>query len=338
MLKLEINFSNIIKIIVVAILVLLLFLMRDIFWLLFVAFIFTSSLNPLVNFFERKRYPRTLVVLTILLIFLCILGVFGLILIPTIIQQFDRISSLLPTVFSQSIYDKTSLGQWISYEQFSQIYQQSLESALNWLRTASFSILQLGIGLIGAFISAITVTVLTFYLLLDHDKIVDFLVDLLPKTNQEYTKNLILKTENKLGTWMRGQILVMLIMATITYFGLISLGIHSALAIALVAGLMELVPFVGPTLTAIPAILVASSQSSYHVIGVIILFFVLQQIEGNLVVAKIMNRAIGLHPIVVILAVTIGAQQGGPVGALLAIPVTTVGYIFFQEWQERRSI
>jgi len=338
MLKFEINLGNIGKVLGIVVLALLLFLMRDIFWLLFVAFIFTSALNPLANLLQKKGLPRTGVILLILFLFLFIIGIFALILIPTIASQFDRIFGILPSILNQGIYDKSGLSSWISYERFSQIYQQSIDSFLTWIRTASFSLLQLGIGLLGAFISAITITVLTFYLLLDHDKVVDFLVDLLPEKNKYYAKNLILKTETKLGTWMRGQITVMLIMAVLTYIGLVSLGVHSALALALIAGLMEVVPFVGPTLTAIPAILVASSQSTYHVLGVMVLFFILQQIEGNVVVAKIMNRAVGLHPIIVIIAVTIGAQQGGPLGALLAIPLATVSYIFFQEWQERRKI
>lgn len=338
MFKLEIGLGNIGKILIFIVLGLLFFIMRDVFWLLFVAFIFTSALNPLANHFQKKGFSRTAVTLTILFIFLLTLGVFGLILIPTIASQFDRIFGILPSILNQEVYDKSGMSGWISYDRFAQIYQQSIDSFLTWIRTASFSLLQLGIGLLGAFISAITITVLTFYLLLDHDKVVDFLVDLLPEKNKYYAKNLILKTETKLGTWMRGQITVMLIMAVLTYIGLVSLGVHSALALALIAGLMEVVPFVGPSLTAIPAILVASSQSTYHVVGVIVLFFILQQIEGNIVVAKIMNRAVGLHPIIVILAVTIGAQQGGPLGALLAIPLSTVGYIFFHEWQERRRI
>ena len=315
-----------------------LYFIRDIFWMLFVAYIFTSSLIPLVRFLEKKGVSGATIIFILLTFLIVLISLFGIILIPSIAQEFQKLFGILPTLLTQNIYENLGLNQWIGFDRFQEVYSQSINSLIEWLRSASFSLVQLGIGLLGAFIAAITITVLTFYLLLDHDKIVAFLVALGPKKYEEYLEGLILKTEHKLGTWMRGQLVVMLIMSVLTYVGLTILGVQSALAIALIAGLMEIVPFVGPTLTAIPAILVASSQSSYQVISVIVLFFVLQQLEGNLVVPRVMNKAIGLHPIVVILAVTIGAHQGGPLGALLAIPLSTVAYIFFQEWQERRNL
>ncbi len=315
-----------------------LYLIRDIFWILFVAFILTSALNPLVRYLEKRGLSGSTIIFMLLAVMIVLTAVFALVLIPPIAQEMQRISGILPTVLDQNIYDKLGLGQWISFDKFQGLYQQSVNSAFSWVRSVSLGLVQFGIGLLGAFIAAITIIALTFYLLLDHDKIVIFLVKLFPKQYGDFVERLILKTESRLGTWMHGQSIVMLIMGSLTYLGLMLLGVNSALAIALIACLLELVPFAGPALTAIPALLVASSsQSTFQIFGVAGLFFVLQQVEGNLVVPKIMNKAIGLHPIIVILAVTIGAHQGGPLGALLAIPLATVAFVFYQEWMDARQ-
>jgi len=335
---LTLNQNTIIKFVALGLVAGLFYLIRDIFWILFVAFIFTSALNPLVRYLEKRGLSGSTIIFILLSVMLVLISVFALVLIPPMAQEIQKIFGILPTVLDQNIYERLGLGQWISFSQFQELYQQSINSTFIWLRSASFSLVQFGIGLLGAFIAAITITVLTFYLLLDHDKIVIFLVKLFPVKYAGHVESLILKTESRLGTWMHGQSIVMVTMAFLTYLGLTILGVNSALAIALIAGLMEIVPFAGPALTAIPALLVASSSgSTFQIVSVAILFFILQQIEGNLVVPKIMNKAIGLHPIIVILAVTIGAQQGGPLGALLAIPLATVAFIFFQEWMDGRE-
>ena len=121
-----------------------------------------------------------------------------------------------------------------------------------------------------------------------------------------------------------------MIVFLMVYIGLSALGVEYALILALVAGIFEIVPFLGPWISAIPGVFFAFSQSPALAIWVAILYFVVQQIENNLIVPKVMGKTTGLNPLVVILAILMGARIGGIVGALLAVPVAIAIAVYFE--------
>jgi predicted PurR-regulated permease PerM len=152
----------------------------------------------------------------------------------------------------------------------------------------------------------------------------------------------ISRIELKLGAWLRGQFSLMIIISIATYVGLTVLGVNYAVALAITAGLLEAVPIIGPLLAVIPAILVASSPEApiWQPFAVLILYFVIQQMEGNLIVPRVMNEAVGIHPVIIIFAVMVGIKIAGPLGSFIAIPVTAIIMIFYEEWMitRRRKI
>ena len=135
---------------------------------------------------------------------------------------------------------------------------------------------------------------------------------------------LLRKTEVRMGAWMRGQLLLMVFVAVMTYIGLIILNVPFALSLAFLAGLLEIVPIIGPIIAAIPAFIVASS-SSFFLGGVTVgLYIIVQQVENNFAVPYIMKKSVGIHPITTLIALSIGATLGGIVGAIIAVPTALV--------------
>ena len=139
------------------------------------------------------------------------------------------------------------------------------------------------------------------------------------------------RMQKKLGLWLRGQLILCLVIFILTYIGLLILGVKYALIIAVIAGLTEFIPYLGPVLGAIPAVFIAFTQSPTLALFTAILYIIIQQIENNFLVPKIMQKAVGLNPIVSIVAIMIGFSVGGVVGALLSIPVATAGTVLVED-------
>ena len=145
----------------------------------------------------------------------------------------------------------------------------------------------------------------------------------LPSHIQPYLFGLFDRIQKKFGLWLRGEIILMVIVGLFSYVGLLILGVDYALILGIIAGLAELVPYAGPVISAIPAVLIAATQSPLKALFVLVLYFAIQQLENNVIVPKVMQHAVGMNPLVSILSLLIGFQLAGVMGALLAIPVTT---------------
>ena len=130
-----------------------------------------------------------------------------------------------------------------------------------------------------------------------------------------------LKVEERLGAWVRGQVTLAFTIGLSTFFGLTLLGIPYTFPLAILAGLLEIVPIIGPIIAAIPAILVAFTISPLLALATAALYFIIQQVEANLVVPLVMRKAVGLPPLVTIIGLMIGGKLGGIGGAILAIPI-----------------
>lgn len=142
------------------------------------------------------------------------------------------------------------------------------------------------------------------------------------KRGEKKAEKLILALEKRLGGWVRGQIFLMIIVGLMSYVGLRLLDLDFALPLALIAGFLELVPNIGPTVSMIPAVIVGFASSSIMGLAVIALYFLIQQVENNVIVPRVMQKAVGLHPLVTLVALMIGFKIGGIIGSLLAVPTT----------------
>ena len=151
-----------------------------------------------------------------------------------------------------------------------------------------------------------------------------------------YLFRLITRIQHKLGLWLKGQLILSLIIFGLVFIGLSIIGVEYALLLAFVAGVFEIIPFLGPTLAAIPAAFFGFTQSPVLGLLVIALYVLIQQLENHVIVPKVMSKSVGLNPLIVIVAFLVGAKIGGFIGVLLAVPVATAISVFLSDFFEKR--
>jgi len=186
-------------------------------------------------------------------------------------------------------------------------------------------------GVFGTILTLLIVFVFTFYLTIEEDGVKKFVRSVAPIAYQPYLVQKTNHIQKKMGSWLRGQLLLMLIIGLLAFMGLFLLQVPYALVLGVFAGLVEFIPFLGPLIAAVPAIFFAWTDSPWKAVGVIILYLVLQQIENQAIVPKLMQKAVGLNPIVIIAVMLIGAQIAGIAGVILAVPATTIIWIFLED-------
>jgi predicted PurR-regulated permease PerM len=285
----------------------------DVIVLLFIAIILMAGLSPLVKYLSTWKLPKTL---SIGIAYLCIIAVIaGLIslIVTPLIDQTTKLIQTLPQT-AQAI-----LPPFLDPS----IFQRELSNVAS--NALSFSLI-----IFNNFLAIISVLVLTFYLLLERDKL-DGRIAQLFVGSEEQVKKTVRRIEEKLGAWLRGQLALSLIIGTLAYVLLLALQIPYALPLAILAGLFEIVPVIGPIISAIPAILVALTLSPLSAGFVALGYFVIQQLENSFIVPQVMKKAVGLNPLIVILAVSIGGKLLGISGALLAVPITVVIQILIED-------
>lgn len=182
----------------------------------------------------------------------------------------------------------------------------------------------------------ISVFILSFYLSINRDGVEKFLRAVLPLSWEEYAVDIYLRVRRKMGLWLQGQMLLSLVVGIATFIGLLILNVDFSLVLGIMAGLLEMVPIVGPVFTGVLAFLVAISDSWTLGISVIILFAVIQQMESHLLVPVVMRKTTGLHPVVVVISLLAGSQLGGFIGLILAVPSAVIIQEFIEDWAVRK--
>lgn len=319
--KIEISHRTIIFAILFLVFAWFIYAIREILILLFVSIIMMFALNPLVSSMERFKIPRQL---AILLIYLIIFGaLIGLVasLIPVFINQTSLLFDNLPKL----VQGLTIFGVEIRPSDFGQELMRLPMNAFK-IVAATFS------NLLGLFVFA----VFTFYLLMERKNLPKYLSAIIKVESEKHTSDLIDRIETKVGGWVRGELLLMLIVGLLSYIGLTLLDIEFALPLAVISGLLEAVTNIGPVIATIPAALVGLSVSPIMSITVVMLYTLIQQLENNLIVPKVMQKAAGLHPLVTLSAIMIGLKLDGALGAVIALPFFLMIQVIVKEIYDHR--
>jgi predicted PurR-regulated permease PerM len=196
--------------------------------------------------------------------------------------------------------------------------------------------LQFSQSVLGNVTLILAVFAISFYLLVDHKGVERFLREILPDRYEGPLTEIFLRARDKLGYWLQAQILLSFFIGVSVAVGLYILGVEHALLLGIIAGIFEIVPFVGPVLTGTISVLVAMSQSFNLGIYTIILFVLIQQVENNLLVPVFMKRAVGVHPVAILVSLLVGANLFGFVGIILAVPITVFAQEFIDDWALRK--
>ncbi len=322
---------TILKVLLILVSIGLLWMLRDVVAILFVALLLSALIDPFADWFAKRHIPRGIAVLIVYAILLGIAAATLILLIPPLVTQVQQLVSNLAIMYGEAIKSFTQL-QTISVQYgFGDNFQASLQALQEGVGRSLSSVFSTISGFFGGIAAFVIVLVLTFYMVVEEDAARRFFKNLAPEEYQPFLASLFNKMQKRIGSWLRGQLVLGLVIGTAMYLGLTILGVPYALVLALLAGLLEIIPYAGPMLSAIPTLLIAFSISPLKGLMVGILILVIQQIENNLLVPKIMQKATGLNPIVSIVALLVGIKLGGFVGALLAIPIATMVAVAIEE-------
>jgi len=312
--RIDISYKTVIFIAAFLLSLWIIYQILDLIMLLFVAIIFTSALSPLVSLMQKYKLPKALgIAITYFFVVGILISLLAISFTP-LIEQTANLISVLPSTINQ-------------LSSFAHVDPSIVTSGVPDI---SKNFLSISKTVFDNFITIILLLVITFYLLLEKEE-VERRAAALFIGREERVKKTIEKIEDKLGNWLRGQLFLSVIIGALVYLGLTILQIPYALPLAIWAALLEVVPVIGPIISAIPAILVALTLSPVLAGGVTSMYFVIQQLENHVIVPQVMKKAVGLNPLLVILAVAVGGRLLGFGGALLAVPITVVLQIIVGE-------
>ena len=320
-----------------------------------ISFFLAMGLSPIVSKIESYRIPRPLAILILYIGFLGVLGLLFVKVIPIIAEQLLDISydikafilngemeklPLLAEFFKSIDFDTTELQSFLA----SNI--AAIADNLQSVAGSTFSILS---GIFQGVFNLIFALVLMFFILMEREQIGNFALLLFPSAKRSYVQTRFVAIQSKMAEWFRGQFILMICMGTFMYVGMkifeIAFGMKYAAAIGLVAGIMEIFPYIGVFITGLISILVAMNIGWWLVLFVMGWIALAQFLEGNFLIPVIMNKAVGLSSVVIMIAIALGgvlgSALGGPalaiLGMIFAVPIAATVAIFVQEYAHRED-
>jgi len=331
--KLDISWVSLWRIIVMAGLVLVAYLVRETISILLLALVISTAFAPVVGYFEKLRIPRILGTIFVFLIALTILAFVVYTIVPITLLELSGLFENLGGLAEQflGITSPTEITNFIDTD---------LSSLTNVLLSGGVPFLEVLGRLLGGVAFAVAVLVLSFYLTISRDGVERFLRAILPTSQEKKAVELYKRTRKKIGRWFQAQLLLSLVVGISVFVGLWFLGVDQSLVLAVIAAIFELVPLVGPIFAGALAVAVVMGESLQLGFYVLLLFLAIQQIENQLLVPLVMRRAVGINPVLILVALLGGAQIAGIIGMLVAIPAVVFLQEILNDWvatKDRRA-
>ena len=292
--------------------------------------IFAYALNPVVLFFTRHRLTRTQSVAGLFLLIIVLLVLLSMSIFPRLGNEARHLGEQLPQ-YSRQWYN--ALSTWYqarlasysflpdSLSQITEYFGLEMNSVTDWLMESVQRVVVGFSALVSSLVTMITVPVLTFYFLKDADSIAAFVQKMVPPISRPWVYPLARQLDEVLGGFIRGQLIVAMIVGILSGAALLILGIDFAVILGILAGITNIIPYLGPFIGAIPAVFIALLTSPLRTLWVIVAFVVIQQVESSLISPKIVGERVGLHPSLVILSLLVGGALLGLVGLIIAVPL-----------------
>ncbi len=318
--KIEISVKTIFFTISILLLFHIAWQIRDLFYALFLAFIFMSTFKPIVHYFAIRKVPRFVTIIGLFIVILSLLSLLFTFVIPPLLAESFVFLKNAPVLIVKTF---PVLADYINFDSISTFLPNLTSNFVNVIS-----------GLLSNFIFVISTFVFTFYFLSEEFFLKKLLSMFLPPSQVNRIEHILSKAEQRMSAWLWGQVVLALVIGMMSYVGLSLLRVRFALPLAIIAGILEVAPIIGPIISAVPAFFVSASSSWLMGVSVIALYFLIQQIENNAVVPYVMKRAVGLHPIVTLIALTIGGKLGGFLGILLSIPLALFVESIMTEWRK----
>lgn len=312
----EITWASLWRIVLMIAAIGVVFVVREVVAVLLLAIVISSALDAPLNWMEKQKVPRIMGILFIL--------VSGIAIVAMLLYTIIPIAAIEVRDFADNM-DKASetIGAALGMPHLTDAINNGLSSV-----SSSFAPNLLSVSILPQLfenlVMVVLVMVISIYLAWYRDGIESFLRAVLPLQYEQYSISVLHRARKKIGRWLEGQIIVTAIIALIVFFGLKLLGVNYALVLALLTGVLEIIPFVGPIVAGSLAFMVGISQSMTIGIAAVILFFIVHQLEAHIMMPLVMRKTTGIHPVIVALSIVAGYQLAGFIGIILAIPFVVV--------------
>lgn len=317
----------------------------------FVSVFLAAALDPTVDKLQEKKIPRAIGVLLIYFAVFIFLFIFFSQLIPLIATQVselaNKVAEFITNITSNGESDLPFAKHWkpflddflVNVDQDTIIanLQAGLEYIAGQLSNVAGNTWTALTVIFNGLVNALIVLVLTFFLVIEEENSESFLRSLFPSKYSHYIVTKTNEVKDKVGDWLRGQITLAITMGVITGIGFFVLGVEYAATLGMIAAIAEFLPMIGPTVTFLAGALIASNQSLWLVLGVAIWCAFMQILEGNVLIPLIMRKAVGLSPVIIILAMLVGFQFLGILGIVIALPTATVISIFIGDYAKKKK-
>lgn len=327
--------SFIIKVVAILFLVYFLYLIKLVVFIFFLAFVLATAIEPTVDFLEKKQIPRSAGVVIIYLFLLAFFTFFIYLVLNPVVAQLGLLANNFPLLWQKFVYLFTQFKFYLTQTGLTPQTQNFLLYLENFLSEQIFNLLVLLKNIFQIIFYFFVVLILTFLIVIDKNFWQRFFASFFPRSYQPYLLNLISSVKKKIGDWLRGQLSLCFIIFVLVYAGLSLLGVKYALLLALFSGLAEFIPLIGPLIGELPAVFLTFFQSPTLALWVVIFYFVVQQFDANILAPKIMGRALGLSPVVIILAILAGATLGGVLGIISAVPAVAIFNLIIKDFFSR---
>lgn len=309
-----------------------LYQVRDTLLLVYVAMLVAIGLSPLVDTIERHhvaarlRLPRWGAILAIYLLLAAALVSIGALVFPPLVTQARELWAAAPGLLHRAqlwLIQRGLLSREITVMEAVQQAPGGTDAVTTVLGAVW--------GIVGGVFGVVTILIVAFYMLVDSANIVRTFVLAFPKSERSRVSAACGDVSRKVSAWLAGQLFLAIIIGSTAAIGLGLMGVPYFYVLALIAGIGELIPIVGPLLSAIPAIAVAFSVSPALALGVLLFFIAQQQFENHLLVPRVMSRQVGVSPVIVIIALLTGGSLLGVIGAILAVPTAAILHVIYQK-------
>jgi predicted PurR-regulated permease PerM len=333
----SVSTGTMIRFVLVLLGVVFVYFFRDLVGALLVSILLAFAISPIADALEKRKIPRSVTVLVVYIVFFSLLGLLILLLVPLVVSEWSDLLHGFGSIWTKVLSGFYSLQSASAHYGFEASFDQSVvafnSAVSNWFSGLYSTVTGVFSGIISFFI----ILVVSFFMVAEKNSIRDMAAAVAPKRYHQFIFEIAGKVEKKIGQWLLGQLILMFSVGLISYAGLLIFGVRYALLLAVFSGMLEIIPYVGPVIAAVPAVLFAAVDSPTKAVIVVVLYLLIHRLENMILVPKVMQKTTGLNPIVAILALAVGYSIGGIFGALLAIPTATAVNVIFFDHLERTN-
>lgn len=284
--------------------------------------------NPIIDWLEKHKWKRGWAIALLYLVIIGLLILLFSFVIPAVKDQIVSLFKSFPGYWDQITQKFDEFSRSSLFDQLKDKLNTNMSDIMKTLSTKGTSVINSAISSIGSIVGTVTEVVLAivttplvlFYLLKDGKKLPDFLLKMLPVNGRAHTRQVLGEANHQISSYIRGQIIVSLCIGILLFIGYLIIGLPYALTLAIIAACTSIVPYLGPAIAITPAIIIAIVTSPWLLIKLIIVWCIVQLLEGKFISPQVMGKTLKVHPITILFVILVAGNLFGVLGVIFAVP------------------